>query len=358
MYISRNGFAMTSLLSTILFSILTLLKTDSALALENMVLRQQLQIMKRQSQKRKFRIPKLDKIFFVILNVALGINKNDIIIFTPATLLIWQRTLIKSFWTFFTPRSSPGRPPVPAETKKLILEMKNDNLFWGAKRIRDELLKLGIDLHKSTVQRILKDFRRKGKIKKSVSWTKFLKNQIDSLYATDYFTVDTILNKRYYVLFIIAHKTREIAYTAITENPSEIFLKQQFIEFEEILEGKHIYLIHDRGSDFMTLKYKSYGITNVVTSVEAPNMNAIAERFVRSIRNEALDQFIIFGKGQIENIVKDYVEYYNSMRPHQGIASIPRGEPPHIEKSDFSTGNIRKKPILGGRHHIKYREAS
>ena len=174
----------------------------------------------------------------------------------------------------------------------------------------------------------------------------------------DYFTVDTILNKRYYVLFIIAHKTREIAYTAITESPSGNFLRQQFIEFEEILDGKHIHLIHDHGSDFMTLNYAFYGITNVVTSIKAPNMNAIAERFVRSIRNEALDQFIIIGKGQIENIVNDYVLYYNSMRPHQGIGSIPRGEPPHIEKSDFSTGNIRKKPILGGLHHHYYREAS
>ena len=64
---------------------------------------------------------------------------------------------------------SPPRP-VPVEVKNIILRMKNENLFWGAKRIRDELLmKLGISLDKKTIQNILKDFRKRGKIKKTLT---------------------------------------------------------------------------------------------------------------------------------------------------------------------------------------------
>ena len=95
---------------------------------------------------------------------------------SPRTLLKWQNKLIKSFWIFLQKDSHSGRPTVPYDVKNIILQLKNENLFWGVKRIRDELLmKLNISLHKKTIQNILKDFRRRGKIKKTLTWKKFLK---------------------------------------------------------------------------------------------------------------------------------------------------------------------------------------
>ena len=142
--------------------------------------------------------------------------------------------------------SHPGRRPVPAEVKNLILEIKNNNLFWGAKRIRDELLmKLNISLHKKTIQKILNEFRRKGKIKKALTWKKFLESQVDSIFAMDFFTVDTVFNQRFYVHFIICHKTREIVQFAISQFPNKQFVKQQMIEFEETVKRK-VYMIRDR----------------------------------------------------------------------------------------------------------------
>jgi len=129
------------------------------------------------------------------------------------------------------------------------------------------------------------------------------------------------------------------------------------MEFEQTFTGT-IYLIHDRDALFMSIDYLSYGIKDVVTSVKAPNMNSIAERFVRSARNESLDNFIIFSQKQIVNILSENVQYYNTMRPHQGIDSIPRGIPPGAEVSDFSTENVKSKPVLYGLHHHYWRDSA
>jgi hypothetical protein len=121
--------------------------------------------------------------------------KDHIILVKPETILNFQIKLIKKFRTFSSEKPRNGRPPVQKDIKLLILKMKNENLFWGCKRIRGELLKLGVDLHNKTIGNILRDFRRKGKIRKGLTWSKFLKSQIKSIYAMDFFTVDTIFNQ-------------------------------------------------------------------------------------------------------------------------------------------------------------------
>ncbi len=141
-----------------------------------------------------------------------------------------------------------------------------------------------------------------------------------------------IFNQRFYVFFIIRHQTREIIQYAITTNPTREFVRQQIIDFTENL-NEVIYLIHDRTGEFW-LDYLDYGIRGVKTSVKAPNMpldaphgvNSICERWIGSVRREILDYFIIFSKNQLMNILKVYVEYYNKIRPHQGInQEIPKG---------------------------------
>ena len=266
-------------------------------------------------------------------------------------MLKWQSQLIKSFWTYNSKKRQKGRPPVSADIKNLILKIKNENISWGTKKIQGELLKLNIDLDTKTIRNILRIFRRKGKIKKSLEWKKFLKMQAESIYAIDFFTVDTFLNQRFYVLFIIHHSTREIVQFAITQNPVREFVRQQIIELENSL-GSVIYLIRDNARQF-NLSYLDYGIKEIKTSVNAPNMNSIAERFVGSVRREALDYFLLFNEKQIRNILKDYISYYNNFRPHQGIdQQVPKGYLPH-EK-----GIIRSEPILGGLHHHYFREAA
>jgi transposase InsO family protein len=229
--------------------------------------------------------------------------------------------------------------------------MKNDNLNWGYKKIQGELLKLGISLDQKTIRNILNVFRRRGKVKKSLSWKKFLKLQIHSIYAMDFFTIDTILNQRLYVYFILYHKTREIVQFAITTNPTREFVRQQLIEFEQKV-NQVVYMIHDHAAQF-NINYIEYGIKSIKTSVEAPNMNAIAERFVGSVRQEVLDFYILINEKQIQRILDEYISYYNSKRPHQGLDQrIPMKYKPHLY------GKVQKLPILGGLHHHYIRSAA
>ena len=207
--------------------------------------------------------------------------------------------------------------------------------------IRGELLKLGIKLDTKTIRNIIAVYRRKGKINKSLTWRKFLTLQAKSIYAMDFFTIDTILNQRFYVYFIIQHQSRQIVHFAMTRTPCVQFVKQQLIQFETALENV-VYMIHDNAAQFKVV-YIDYGIRGINTAVKELNMNSIAERFVGTIRRETLDYFLSLGEKQIFNILKKYIDYYNSKRPHQDLAQdVPCGYT--SQRSD----KIVKIPILGG----------
>jgi len=313
------------------------------------IIKKENEILKRKHMNKKILLKQADRVFFVILNSLANI-RDHITIVKPETLLKWQKMFIKGLWTFKYGHRK-GRYAVSKQVKELIVSIKNDNLNWGVKRIQGELSKLDIHLDVKTIWKVLQDSRRKGKIKKSLTWKTFLKMQLNSIYAMDCFTVDTILNQRFYVFFIIAHKTREIIQFAVIQNPVREFIRQKIIQFEKTVE-QIVYMIHDRSEEFM-LNFSDYGIKGIKTSTQAPNMNAIAERFIGSVRREALDYFIILNQKQLENILTKYIQYYNSQRPHQGIEqNVPKGYKPQ------KNGQILKMQVLSGLHHHYYRKAA
>jgi len=339
---------MLKFISFVLKILFGLIKSKKSLLVKLAILEKEVEILNRQRKKR-LQFAFSDRVIFSVLNI-IGSIKGNISIVRPETVLKWQRDLIKRFWTFKRKKKS-GRPPVEQRIKNLILKMKNENLIWGVRKIQGELLKLHIQLDYKTIWNILQEFRRQGKVQKSLSWKKFLQMQAKSIYAMDFFTVDTILNKRYYVHFIIHHASRRIVQFAITENTVREFVKQQMIDFEEKVSGT-VYMIRDRAPEFF-LDYNNYGIKDVCTSVKAPNMNSIAERFIGSVRREALDYFLIMNKKQLKNIQTEYIDYYNSMRPHQGIG---QGNP---EGNTFSKeGSIKRKKVLGGLHSHYFRDVA
>ena len=206
-------------------------------------------------------------------------------------------------------------------------------------------MKVGIVLDTKTISKILREYRRRGKVRKSLRWSQFIRNHLESLYACDFFAIDTIMGKRYYVFFILYLKTRKIMQYAVTVNPSRAFVRQQLIRFSECREEK-AYLIHDRSAE-LCFHYEDYGLQGVRTSAKAPKMNAVAERFVGSVRPEVLDGFVVFGQKQIEHILRTCIcDYYNTKRSHQGIEQrVPGGYEVQTE------GKVVSIPILSGLHH-------
>ena len=281
----------------------------------------------------------------------------------PDTVLEWQRRFIKERWSF--KHKKRGRKPVSASIRSLVLEMKTDNMLWGSRRISDELKKLDIEIHHTTVSKIIQTFRKQGKILPTGSWKKFLKFHWNSLFGMDFMTIDTLFGKRFYLLVIIELKSRKIIRYDLTENPCREFVKQRIILFSEDYPDEKT-LIYDNASQFTSIDFSWFGINGVNICTSAPKagrkqafyspmhpcMNAYTERVIGSIRREALDHFLIFSEKQVRWIIKEYVEYYNFHRPHQGINRIPAGQ------TISQSVSIKKKPLLGGLHHHYYRSSA
>ena len=269
---------------------------------------------------------------------------------TKTVLTVWKYILAKRQTHKY--KHKPGRKPLSKKLKDLILQMKLENFTWGARRIRDELQKLSIMVSHETICKLLNHYRKTGKIKPTLSWKRFLSSHWNSLFACDFFTVTSFSMVTFFVFFIIKLETRQIVQFGITENPNIQFLRNQFSEFEYKYPGS--ILIHDNSGELKWFPYNQYNIKDINTVPFSPNMNAYAERFIRSIRQECLDYFIIFKYNQLYRIVKEYVEYYNNFRPHQGLQGIPNGPPDSLSK----TGTIKKISVASGLHYHYYREAA
>jgi putative transposase len=267
---------------------------------------------------------------------------NHLTIVEPKTVLEWQRRFIKNRWTY--PKKKPRRKPVSKSIKELILEMKQDNQLWGCIRISDELKKLGIYIHYTTVNKIMQTFRKNGQIQPVGSWKRFLKMHWDSLFSMDFIIIDTLFGKRLHLLVIMQLKTRKIVAWEITEFPSREFVRQRIILFTEEFTENPV-LIHDNASVFTSIDYSDYGIKGVNTCMGSPNMNAYVERFNGSIRREVLDHYLLISQKQVKEIIGEYIEYYNNYRMYQGIGNTP------VSSKIQDSGQIKKNSVLGGLHH-------
>jgi hypothetical protein len=125
---------MFSLLAFLIGAIFNLLKSKKELIIQFCLHKKELEILKRQNQKKRLKFHHCDRIIFSILNRISNI-KETISIIKPETVLRWQKHLIKRFWTYKT-KNRGGRPPIQNEIKQIILSMKNDNQYWGYKKIQ------------------------------------------------------------------------------------------------------------------------------------------------------------------------------------------------------------------------------
>ncbi len=231
--------------------------------------------------------------------------------------------------------------------------MKNNNYLWGYKRIFGEVKKLNIDVSVDSIRRVIQKGRLDGDIPPNGSWKRFIKSHIDSLFCCDFFTIETVFNKRLYIFFLMEMKTRKIVQFGITGNPTIQFIRNRLSGFMFDRDGIKTMLIHDNSGELKWFDYESIGITDVAITPYSPNLNAYAERFVRSAKRECFDHFIVFNCTQLRNIMKEYVRYYNNLRPHQGIGNIVPEKPVLV-----GTGAIREESAIFGLYTNYYRSAS
>jgi putative transposase len=274
-------------------------------------------------------------------------------IVTPDTLLRWYRELVAQKYDE-SARRGPGRPRIAGEIQRWILEMASDNPRWGYTRIQGALANLGYTVGRTTIKRILAENGIDPAGRRPTSWKTFLKAHWGMIAATDFFTIECITWRglvRYFALFVIDLKTRQVQIAGIVMSPDGAWMRQIARNWTDSEDGfllQSRYLIHDRDPLF-TMAFRetleSSGVHPVKLPSRSPNLNAYAERFVRSIRSECLAQVIPIGEAHVRRMVREYVEHYHSERSHQGIGNRlidpPAGELRRV-------GSIECRERLGG----------
>jgi len=241
------------------------------------------------------------------------------------------------------------------------LRLARENPRWGHRRICGELAKLGLQASPTSIRRLLARARLGPAPRRSgPSWREFLQAQAASIVACDFLTVETLFLRRYYVLFFIEHASRRVWLAGCTTNPDGGWVTQQArnLSFTGLLERTR-FLIRDRDSKYsgpFDEVFRSEHIRIVKTPVRSPKANAIAERFVRTIRAECLDWLLMLNRRHLEHVLGVYVDHYNTQRPHRSLKLQPPD--PSEPAPQPTSSDINRRDRLGGLLHEYYRAAA
>jgi len=326
-------------------------------------------ILKAQLGSRRLRLTDTERRRLAALAHPLGRQRLKAIatLVTPDTLLRWYKRLIAQKFDGRTQRRPLGRPRVAEEIEQLVVRMAEENPTWGYRRIQGALANLGHQIDKLTVRHILRRHhidpapqRRKA----GMSWSQFLKLHWEVLAATDFFTVEVATwygLVTYYVLVVMDLATRRVQIAGITPHPTAAFMQQcarQLTDpFEGFLSGKR-YLIHDRDTKFTPAfdgLRKASGVEPIVLPPRSPNLNAHCERFVRSIKEEALEQMVMLGERSLYYAIHQYLAHSHTERNHQGLANQLIAREGTV---GGHTGPVMRRERFGGLLSYSYREAA
>ena len=279
----------------------------------------------------------------------------------PDTLLRWYRLLIARKYDG-SKRRSPGRPRVMETIRQLVVTMAQENR-WGYRRIVGEMKKLGHEVSRSTVRRILKEHGIEPAPERPTTWKAFLSSHWGAICAMDFFTVEVLTMTglvRHYVLFAIDLKSRRVEIAGIVEQPYAAWMRQVARNLTDACDGflrNATYLIHDRDPLFCSAfraTLEAADVKTVKLPPRSPDLNPYAERFVRSIIEECLNRLIILGDKHLRSAAGDFVEHYHLERPHQGLGN--ELITPAVATAD--TGSIVRRERQGGLLKHYYREAA
>jgi hypothetical protein len=289
---------------------------------------------------------------------------------SAGTLLRWHRELLARKWTYPHTPATQGRPPTRAAVRALVLRFARENPSWGHRRIHGELLNLGHNLSAATVWNILTAAgldpapRRTGP-----TWREFCRAQARTMLACDFFHVDTVVLRRLYVFFAIEVGSRRVHLLGVTRHPTGQWVTQQARNLVMALDeaGQPMkFLVRDRDAKFIApfdAVFTDAGIRVLKTPPQAPRANAFAERWIGTARRECLDRLLIINQHHLLAVLNEYVEHYNTHRPHQSLDQKPP-LPPTAPRPDIyqvtahgPPQRVERKEVLGGLIH-EYHQAA
>ena len=290
-------------------------------------------------------------------------------IVTPETIMKWYRDFIKHGKKHSG--KGRGRPSAMKIIVELVISIALSNPDYGYGRITGQINNRGHQVKKSTVRKICKangidisPYR-----KKHSSWNSFIQSNLDVLFTTDFFTVDVIdafhgfKVKTFYVLFYIHLSTRKIHFAGMTEHTSHFWMRRMAINATDYLDGflkDAKYIIHDRDIHFMQSGFRDVLLNSNVKPItiarKAPDMNAYAERFVKSVKNECTNKLMFFSEESLRYALREYETHYNHERNHQGEGIDNKLIEPQIKLAKFGMPKCKKR--LGGLLKFYYTEAA
>jgi putative transposase len=285
----------------------------------------------------------------------------------PETILAWYRRLVARKFDGSRARRGPGRPRLGREIEQLIVRMASENQNWGYDRIAGALANLGHKVCDQTVGNVL---QRHGvppapERKRTTTWAAFIRTHLALLAGSDFFTAEVLTLRglvTYYVLFFIHVESRRVDIAGITVHPNEPWMKQiaRNVTMEEhgILRDCR-YLLHDRDTKY-TQSFRaivaSGRVEPLALPARSPNLNAYAERWVRSVKEECLSKVILFGERSLRRSLAEYVEHYHAERNHQGKDNVLLF--PRDTRIQCDQQTVRCRERLGGLLRYYHQEAA
>jgi putative transposase len=247
----------------------------------------------------------------------------------PDTILAWYRRFMAQKFDGSKHRSYPGRPRTGREVTDLIVRMARENSGWGYDRIVGALANLGHIVSDQTVGNILSRYgiAPAPKRRLSTTWKQFIAAHMAVLAGIDFFTVEVLTWRgltTYYVLFFLHLETRRVTLGGITRYPTETWMEQVARNAIDESSGhlRHVgYVLHDRDTKFCTsfrTTLATGGVKCIALPARSPNLNAFAERWVRSVKEECLSKLILFGECALQRAVSEFIPHYHTERNHQG----------------------------------------
>jgi putative transposase len=327
-------------------------RTRTALQLEIIALRHQINVLRR-SKRGRVDLSSADRLFWTWLRRLWPGWRSALVIVKPETVVRWHRKGFRLFWTWKSRHAEPGRPELARQTRELIRRMSLANPLWGAPRIHGELLKLGVDVSQATVAKYMVRTRKAP----SQTWRSFLNNHASQLASTDFFVVPTVTFRLLFVLVVLSHQRRRVIHFNVTAHPSSEWTARQIAQAFP-WDSAPRYLLHDRDSIYgnsFRQAVREMGTQEVLTAPRSPWQSPFVERLVGSIRRECLDHVIVFNEASLRWILRSYFRYYERSRTHLSLAKDTPEEravqPPEL-------GPVIDLPEVGGLHHRYERRAA